>query len=689
MSLRDARSLLWRGHYLDAEKALASLQTEAAGTSRTALELNQIRAGLAEAQLRLGKYDQALETVGPVWTGDLATELVRARLQRLSGSYDAGMVTLKRLVTEHPLAPTPRLALAELQEYLGLREDAIETYAWFEPLVVDNADLKKDAAWLTDVAKGFYRYSVLTQENVPDRTRHVLQNMLQVAYGLVDRQYWPARLAAAELLREKYSNDETDGSVSDYKAALEINENLSEAHIGMGKIYLSRWDFESVDKVVEAVLAVNPKDVEGIRLKAAKLIIERRYPEAMEAAREALAINPRDLEALGILAGAAACRHDMTFVENVRQDFEKIAPRSSIFNRRLGDALGGIRQYAASEVAYLRAIERDPTDANVRAELGLMYMQWGDEGKARSALEGAWSLDQYNERSKNTLDLLDSLDDFDVHETDHFIIKYEQKRDPGLGEIFGHYLESIYQDLIDDYAFELQDKTIIEIFPTQPSFAVRITGKPWIHTVGACTGRVIAMASPRESTELSGPYNFASVLKHEFTHTVTLAATRNRIPHWFTEGLAVYQEDSARSFLWMRLLAEAIRRNELFTLESIDWGFIRPRRPTDRQMAYAQSEWMCEYIVERFGYDRINEMLALYREGKTQREVIEQILKISPESFSTDFAAWAERDASNWCFDLTAPEDVQQLRRLAGETPDDLGLRARLSRALLDSGDYE
>ena len=60
--------------------------------------------------------------------------------------------------------------------------------------------------------------------------------MLQVAYGVVDRTYTPARIASADLLRERYNNDENDGSVSDYQAALKINENLPEAYVGLGEV---------------------------------------------------------------------------------------------------------------------------------------------------------------------------------------------------------------------------------------------------------------------------------------------------------------------------------------------------------------------------------------------------------------------------------------------------------------------
>ncbi|MGD2110685.1 MAG: tetratricopeptide repeat protein, partial [Phycisphaerae bacterium] len=235
----------------------------------------------------------------------------------------------------------------------------------------------------------------------------------------------------------------------------------------------------------------------------------------------------------------------------------------------------------------------------------------------------------------------------------------------------------------------LTDKTVIELFPTHRAFAVRITGKPWIYTIGACTGRVIALASPRDETSGMGPYDITRVLTHEFTHTVTLAATHNRIPHWFTEGLAVFQENAPRPFTWVTLLAESVRADRLFTLESIDWGFMRPRRPDDRQLAYAQSEWMCEYIVERFGYDALNDMIVRFREGEVQRDVFVDRLKIDPTGFDRAFKDWARSRVKQWGFDLAPPEDPVELRKQVEEHPDDAALLSRLARAEFDRGNYD
>ena len=218
---------------------------------------------------------------------------------------------------------------------------------------------------------------------------------------------------------------------------------------------------------------------------------------------------------------------------------------------------------------------------------------------------------------------------------------------------------------------------------------MRITGQPWIHTIGASTGRVIAIDSARKSAHATGPYHYARVLRHEFTHTITLAASDNRIPHWFTEGLAVLQEDSPRSFDWCRLLADAIRRDQLFTLESIDWGFIRPRRPNDRQLAYAQSEWICEYLVERFGYSVLNAMIAGFREAKTQEAIFRAHTGSGMIEFDRSFAEWARAQAVDWGFDLQPPENPDELRAATTDTPDDAALQARLAKAEFEAGNTQ
>lgn len=681
-TLSEAHDWLMTGAY---ERAMAAYRVLAAQGS-TALEAGL---GLARCQLRIGRYDEALSTLSALGAEESCQwHYLSAQLYRVTGEYSKALAHAASCLRIKPGHAGAHLMRGQVLEMLGRRDDAIESYAWFAEQLVEQDTLPPDAERITQLALGFLRYSVLTRTKVAPRTKHVLNEMLQPAYDRLDRMYWPARIAAADLLREKYNNDDSDGSMSDYRAALRINEHLPEAYVGMGEVALSRWSFEEIERFATAAMDVNPNYAPAILLLAQKSLLERRYDKTIEHCDRALTINPYDLHALSLTAGAGACQFDTELVGTMKERVGKINPRCALLHRTLGDALSGIRQYADSEREYKTAIEFDPTDANARTELGMMYMQWGEETKAREALEGAWSLDPFNERTKFTLELLQMLEKFDRVETQHFIVKYDSNTDPGIGTFIANYMEGIYPELTEDYETPIEGKTTIEIFPTHRAFGVRITGKPWIHTVGAATGRVIALASPRDKTNF-GAYNLARVLKHEFTHTVTLEATKNRIPHWFTEGLAVYQEDAPRSFDWCELLADAVRRDRLFTLDSIDWGFIRPRRATDRQMAYAQSEWMVEYIVGRFSYDIINTMLSRFRDGKTREQVFREELGIESADFDRDFRGWAKEQTRNWGYDVASPENVTGLRLLVAERGDDAGLHGRLAKAEFDNGELE
>ncbi len=702
-TLADADELLLRGDY---ENALKGYEKFAASDERRV----PATIGLTRVKVRIGEYDDAisaLEHIEPLLPKApqgadarrvAAWHTVLAEALEAKGRYDDAMAHLREAIELDRGAYAARTRLGRLLELLGRRDEAVETCRFYDDLLTQK--FPDTAEQVTAAAVGFYRYSALTRHpNLNDRTEYVLHELLQRAYEQMDRGCWPARIAAAELLASKYNLSEEDGAVADYNAALRINPNLPEAHVGLGRIALEGWQFEEVEKHIEAALKINPSCVPALALRASLKIQERRYSEAIEAAERALAVNPNDLRSLGLIVSAYLCRPNDVAPDDgdassagpdeYRQRAESLNPCSAVYYAALGDTLGGLRQYQRSEEAYHKAIECEPTDPNPRCELGMMLMQWGEEGKARDALEAAWALDPYNHRTKNTLDLLDTLEGFATHETPHFIIRYDKAADSILAQYFADYLEQIYEDVTGDYETELTEKTTIEIFPTHRQFGVRITGKPWIHTVGACTGKVIAMDSPRRHPQLQGPYNFARVLRHEFTHTVTLAATQNRIAHWFTEGLAVLQEDSPRSFDWTELLADTVRRERLFTLQSIDWGFMRPQRPTDRTLAYAQSEWMCEYIVERFGYDVINKMLAAFDEGRSQRRVFLEVLGVAPESFDADFKTWAAAQVKEWGFPLDPPESVADLRTKAEADDADAGILARLAAAELDDGEAD
>jgi hypothetical protein len=302
----------------------------------------------------------------------------------------------------------------------------------------------------------------------------------------------------------------------------------------------------------------------------------------------------------------------------------------------------------------------------------LLYTQSGDEDLARGVLEEARKLDEYNLATTNYLRLLDDMAGFVRKESKHFIVTYDSTTDPILGDYFNDYMESIHDQVCSEYKHDPtfggreDKKTIIEIFPSHDAFSVRTTGSPWIPTVGASTGRVIALASPADKQ--MGTYNWAQVLRHEYTHTVTLSATDNRIQHWFTEGLAVLEEHSPLRWEWVPMLYSAVNKKnklELFSLDNLTWGFVRPKKPLDRQLAYAQSYWVCKYVQETWGHEAILKMLEDFRNAGRMDEVFPKVTGKSIPQFEKDFQAWCEKQVNTWGYDEETTKKVEELTKKA------------------------
>ncbi|CAN0589271.1 unnamed protein product, partial [Laminaria digitata] len=198
-------------------------------------------------------------------------------------------------------------------------------------------------------------------------------------------------------------------------------------------------------------------------------------------------------------------------------------------------------------------------------------------------------------------------------------------------------MERIHQrvagDLPGGVDYVPQQKTLIELMPNHEWFAVRIGGMPSIHTMAASTGPVIAIEAPREGAKSSiGPYDWPRVLQHEYTHTVNLARTKNRVIHWMTEANAVFNEDQPRAGNTWAMLTSAYENNELFDLVDINTAFVRPKKPSDRSLAYAQGAWMFEYIVETFGKDAPLQIFDASARGRSAVDAFEETLGVTPES---------------------------------------------------------
>jgi predicted Zn-dependent protease len=88
-------------------------------------------------------------------------------------------------------------------------------------------------------------------------------------------------------------------------------------------------------------------------------------------------------------------------------------------------------------------------------------------------------------------------------------------------------------------------------------------------------------------------------------------------------------------------------------------------------LAYAQSEWMLDYIIRRYGFGKVNDILAGYADGKDQADVLHSALGVNEEQFDSAFRTWARQQIIEWGF---SPDPVPDLADAARRAKEQSGL---------------
>jgi len=617
----------------------------------------------------LGRSDEAVAALaGDKIVIEPTAQILTADILASQGKTEPAIALLKTLLQGHPDSIAGHYQLGRISELAGDLPHALEQYTWFVTAPHNYLDLwlgQGDKAFesaeeLTYIGRALDRWASLTSAYKDSvKLNNTILNIFVKAYDVVDRGYWPAHVAAAEYY---LSHSDRENAMKELDAAHKANPNDLAVYKLVATVSLDMYNFDGAESAIATMRKVNRKSTDADLLEARNLLQQRRAKEAEEPIQRVLAQQPKNIEAMGLLAATYSLQlHDDKAAAVIKQ-VEAIDPQNATAYFEVGEQLRAMRQYPRAAAMFKTAVDRAPWWTDARNGLGLLYTQSGDDDLARVTLEAARALDPYNVATTNYMRLMDQLASYTRKETDHFIIAYVAEQDPIIPEYFAEYLESIYADVCGEYKYEPTVKTIIEVHPSHAAFSVRTTGSPWIGTVGASTGRVIAMVSPRKGEGMMGTFNWAQVLRHEFTHTVTLGETDNRIAHWMTEGLAVLQEHSPLRWDWVPMLYSAVSKDQLFDLDNLTWAFVRPKKPSDRQLAYAESFWICQYIEEKWGHDAVLKMLTDFRNGMTQQDAFVKELGKSQSEFFNDFKLWTKAQIATWGYDEGTSKKYDALR---------------------------
>ena len=692
-SLDAARRLLQNGRYAEAEETFATVESEAKKQpGGLALPLKvAITLGKAECQAGQGENDKAIEGLKALAAeqprnADLAARLAELHFNR--GDWQAADDAVKKALGASPDHLLGRWIAARLLESRGKLEDAVGAFKWF----VDHyntrpPDLAQNAAGLILVGQAAERYYRATArgEELSDALNDVINEIYEAALR-ADPNCWQAPWLEGKLFLSGYNER---SAAKELARAQQINPLAPEILVTLGQADLQGYRLAAGRAKAERALAINPHYAPAHVLLADLNISDERFPDARNAAEKAVAENPRDEDALARLA--ASCR---LLVDPIGASAAELAalgnsPRPATFYAALGERLADRRKYMPAERAFLLAAQADPTRADAPIGLGMLYMQIGRETEARSLFDAEFAADPFNVRADNMMKVLKHMASYTPVETQHYSVLFDPTQDSLLGKYMARYLESVYDELTGRFGYAPPGKTRIEIMKNHQWFSGRTIGLPFIPTVGACTGKVVALASPRSTRQA---FNWARVLKHEVVHVITLQQTEFNIPHWYTEALAVESEGFPRPQEWNKLLLERVpSRSKLLNLDTINLGFIRPNEPDDRQMAYCQAQLYARYMLKRFGDDALIKMLMAYRRGLTTDRAIKECFQVDKADFEKAYLAYLDEVVKTIRTRVNEEKPVKfsQLERQLKENPEDPELNARMAYEHFARRDYK
>lgn len=209
-------------------------------------------------------------------------------------------------------------------------------------------------------------------------------------------------------------------------------------------------------------------------------------------------------------------------------------------------------------------------------------------------------------------------DDWFVEKSRHFIINYQEGIDSDFLYKTINHAEEYYEDITNRlgfkrYDFWLWDKRAkIFIYKDRDAY-LKVTGMPsW------SGGRAIYEQKIIETFPWSKAF-FTKLLAHELGHIIFREAVGQavKIPLWFEEGVANYQENPDAKMVQQRILIDALSKQSLISLEKlslVDVRLVQDQKTAD--LFYAQGESVVRYLIEQYGQYNFVKLCRLLRDYK-------------------------------------------------------------------------
>lgn len=229
---------------------------------------------------------------------------------------------------------------------------------------------------------------------------------------------------------------------------------------------------------------------------------------------------------------------------------------------------------------------------------------------------------------------------FSQYQTEHYDIKFTSV-DKEYVPLIAETAEDAYISVSKIFKQEPQGQTTIVVYPDSSSLASSFGWDRDEKAMGVYWAGSIRILSPREwltDTDIKKQFVDEGPMAHEFAHLMVDEITRGNYNRWWTEGIAQYVEKKITGFEFADPFASG-RELEYYSLSTLGKNFDK----IDQQLAYWESLRSAEYIVEKYGEDRLFAINTSLGEGNTMPIAIEKSLGLAYTDFEQDFYRYIEK----------------------------------------------
>ncbi len=293
------------------------------------------------------------------------------------------------------------------------------------------------------------------------------------------------------------------------------------------------------------------------------------------------------------------------------------------------------RDFDRAEEVFLNALKKNQYDAVSLEYLGDLYGIQGDYKRSHDYLLKTLALLPSSKRVERKLQKLKketSLHSSLLEERrSHFNLKFKASNNPRLGEKIIEMLDTLSIKVFRDLNTELKGDVEVILLPRKDYNAIT-ESRAW--SAGIYDGKIrIPVKNVEQNLDKLRP-----LLLHELTHLAVNTLVGSNCPAWLNEGLARYQEGRLKSSI--AFTRKYLATNPKLLLARLSKSFVNMNLK-DARAAYAVSTSIVGYLIEKYGFSSIQDLLNALQDGMTAEEAIMDIYMLDMEKeLVADFRQW-------------------------------------------------